>query len=127
MPPAAPGATPISTLAIDAGRRLTLDEMAALAEAFSDSDLPYNVDLVDWETADNRWRGLITAEGIPLTDATKFGAACIDSPGLGSPASSTSGGWPFSPIQPTAAFADPLHGDMIPDPKMASIAWYRYC
>jgi hypothetical protein len=28
-------------LAIDAGRRLTLDEVASLAEAFSESDLPY--------------------------------------------------------------------------------------
>jgi len=27
-------------LAIDAGRRLTLDEIAGLTEAFSDSDLP---------------------------------------------------------------------------------------
>ncbi len=32
-------------LAIDAGRRLSLDELAELAEAFSDSDLPYKVDL----------------------------------------------------------------------------------
>ena len=31
-------------LAIDIGRPMTLDETAALAEAFSDSDLPYRVD-----------------------------------------------------------------------------------
>jgi predicted nucleotidyltransferase len=43
-------------LAIDAGRRLTLDEIAALTEAFSDSDLPYRVDLVDWHEIDDRWR-----------------------------------------------------------------------
>jgi uncharacterized protein len=35
-------------LAIDAGRPLRLDEIAGLAEAFSDSDLRYKVDLTDW-------------------------------------------------------------------------------
>ena len=34
-------------IAIDAGRRLSLDEHAALAEAFSESDLPWRVDLID--------------------------------------------------------------------------------
>ena len=41
-------------LAIDAGRRLTLDEIAGLAEAFSDSDLPYKVDLADWHNIEDR-------------------------------------------------------------------------
>jgi predicted nucleotidyltransferase len=48
-------------LAIDAGRRLTLDERASLTEAFSDSDLPYRVDVVDWEDLDDRWRVAIAA------------------------------------------------------------------
>jgi predicted nucleotidyltransferase len=56
-------------LAIDAGRRLTMDEVAALAEAFSDSDLPYKVDLVDWPAADNRWRETIATERVPLVEA----------------------------------------------------------
>ena len=56
-------------LAIDAGRRLTLDEIARLAEAFSDSDLPYKVDLVDWHDIDDRWRQTIAAERMPLTQA----------------------------------------------------------
>jgi predicted nucleotidyltransferase len=56
-------------LAIEAGRRLTLDETARLAEAFSDSDLPYRVDLVDWHDIDDRWRQIIVAERVALTEA----------------------------------------------------------
>jgi predicted nucleotidyltransferase len=62
-------------LAIDAGRRLSLDELAVLAEAFSDSDLPYKVDLVDWQSADDRWREAIAAKGVSLTDTTDSDAA----------------------------------------------------
>ena len=57
-------------LAIDAGRRLTLDEIAELAEAFSDSDLPYKVDLVDWHEIDDRWRQAIAAERVALAETT---------------------------------------------------------
>ena len=56
-------------LAIDAGRRLTLDEIARLSEAFSESDLPYKVDLVDWQDIDDRWRQTIEAERVALTEA----------------------------------------------------------
>jgi predicted nucleotidyltransferase len=49
-------------LAIDAGRRLTLDEVASLAEAFTESDLPYKVDVVDWHGIDERFRQMIMAE-----------------------------------------------------------------
>ncbi len=56
-------------LAIDAGRRLTLDEIAGLAEAFSDSDLPYKVDIVDWHDIEDRWRQTIAAERVALIDA----------------------------------------------------------
>jgi uncharacterized protein len=56
-------------LAIDAGRRLTLDEIARLNEAFSDSDLPHRVDVVDWHNIDDRWRQTIAAESLPLTEA----------------------------------------------------------
>jgi type I restriction enzyme S subunit len=49
-------------LAIDAGRPLTLDELARLSEAFRDSDLPYRVDLVDWQSVDDDFRRLIAAE-----------------------------------------------------------------
>jgi predicted nucleotidyltransferase len=55
-------------LAIDAGRRLTLDETARLSEAFSESDLPYRVDLVDWHGINDRWRQTIVAERVALTE-----------------------------------------------------------
>jgi predicted nucleotidyltransferase len=58
-------------LTIDAGRPLTLDEIAGLAEAFSDSDLPYKVDLADWHNIDDRWRQTITAERVALTEAAQ--------------------------------------------------------
>jgi len=53
----------------DAGRQLTLDEIARLAEAFSDSELPYKVDLVDWHDIDDRWRQTIAAERATLSEA----------------------------------------------------------
>lgn len=54
-------------LAIDAGRRLTLDERAILAEAFSESDLTYRVDVVDWRSIDEDFRGIIAAQRQPLS------------------------------------------------------------
>jgi predicted nucleotidyltransferase len=56
-------------LAIDAGAPLTLDQTAALAEAFSDSDLPYRVDIVDWRTIGDDFRHLIAADRQPLIPA----------------------------------------------------------
>ena len=58
-------------LAINAGRPLTLDEIAGLAEAFSDSDLPYKVDLADWRYMDGRWPQTIMAERVALTEAAQ--------------------------------------------------------
>jgi uncharacterized protein len=55
-------------LAIDAGRRLTLDEMARLSEAFSDSDLPYRVDFIDWQEINHNWRQSIASERMALTE-----------------------------------------------------------
>ena len=62
-------------LAIDAGRRLTLDEIAKLTEAFSDSDLPYKVDLLDWHDIEDRWRQRIVAERVALTEVAHPDAA----------------------------------------------------
>jgi len=56
-------------LAIDAGRPLTLDELARLAEGFRESDLPYMVDIVDWQSIDDRFRQMIAPERIPLDEA----------------------------------------------------------
>jgi predicted nucleotidyltransferase len=59
-------------LAIDAGRPLTLDETASLADAFSESDLAYRVDIVDWRAIDDRFRQIIAQQRVPL--AEKVGA-----------------------------------------------------
>jgi uncharacterized protein len=58
-------------LAIDAGRPLTLDEIAAFAEAFSDSDLPYKVDIVDWRNIEDGWRQTIMPERVTLTETAQ--------------------------------------------------------
>src|SRR5712691_1471716 len=71
-------------LAIDAGRPLTLDETARLAEAFSDSDLPYRVDVVDWHAIDDRFRGVIAGERVALAEAAHPDAAIGGEPGTSS-------------------------------------------
>lgn len=58
-------------LAIDAGRPLTLDEFAILRESFSDSDLPYRVDIIDWTAIDDAFRRLISTERRPLNQAAQ--------------------------------------------------------
>jgi predicted nucleotidyltransferase len=56
-------------LAIDAGRRLTIDETAILREAFDECDLPYRVDLVDWHAIGDRFRRLIEGDRVALAAA----------------------------------------------------------
>jgi hypothetical protein len=56
-------------LAIDAGRRLTVDETAILREAFDECDLPYRVDIIDWQAVTPEFRSLIA------TDRRRFGRA----------------------------------------------------
>ena len=55
-------------LAVDAGRPLTLDEFAGLSDAFSESDLPYRVDLVDWQNIDRRRRQIIMTQRVALSE-----------------------------------------------------------
>lgn len=44
--------------------------MALMKEAFSESDLPFKVDLVDWNLISEEFRKLIEAEGIPLSTSS---------------------------------------------------------
>ena len=53
-------------LAIDAGRRLTLDDTAILREAFSESDLPFRVDIVDWRAIGDDFRHRIAGDRVVL-------------------------------------------------------------
>jgi predicted nucleotidyltransferase len=43
---------------------LSLDTLAALREAFSESDLPWKVDLVDWATTNAAFRKVIEAKRV---------------------------------------------------------------
>lgn len=58
-------------LAIDAGRPLTLDEIARLTEAFRDSDLPYRVDVVDWQGIGDHFRAAIAGERTALDERVR--------------------------------------------------------
>ena len=57
-------------LAILAAHPLPLSVIADLADAFSESDLPYKVDIVDWATTSERFRGVIKAGHIVLQPET---------------------------------------------------------
>lgn len=48
-------------LAIMTEKPLDIDTMTQLSLAFSDSDLPYKVDLVDWATIDEDFKKIILA------------------------------------------------------------------
>jgi predicted nucleotidyltransferase len=49
-------------LAVIAEKPLKLDDLIALRRAFSDSDLPFRVDVVDYAAADVGFRSIIGAE-----------------------------------------------------------------
>jgi predicted nucleotidyltransferase len=53
-------------LAIDAGRSLTLHDLAVLNTAFDDSNLPYAVDVLDWRSADPAFRAMVEADRVEL-------------------------------------------------------------
>ena len=46
-------------LALLGGTPVPLADLSALAEAFSESDLPFKVDLVDWATTSDEFRRII--------------------------------------------------------------------
>lgn len=62
------GARPYSDLdlAVAADRPLGLDLTAELREAFSESDLPYKVDIVDLSRVEAGFRARIEAGAVPL-------------------------------------------------------------
>ena len=53
-------------LAIITGEPLPLSTLAALAEAFSESDLPWRVDVVDWSTTSEPFRKIIARDKVVL-------------------------------------------------------------
>ena len=57
-------------LAVLGENPLPLATMADLAEDFSDSDFPFKVDIVDWVTTADRFRQIIAAERVELSQAS---------------------------------------------------------
>ncbi len=53
-------------LAIIADQPLPLSMLAAVAEAFSESDLPFKVDLLDWATTSAEFRQRVLAKRLVL-------------------------------------------------------------
>ena len=53
-------------LAIITDQPLPLRALAALAEAFSESDLPWRVDVVDWSTTSETFREIIARDKVVL-------------------------------------------------------------
>ena len=53
-------------LAILGSEPLPLGVMVDLKDEFSESDFPYRVDIVDWATTSEQFRGIIQASHIPL-------------------------------------------------------------
>ncbi|TSE27282.1 Nucleotidyltransferase domain protein [Tepidimonas sediminis] len=63
-------ARPLSDLdlAIITDRPLPLSVHAALTEAFSESDLPYKVDIVDWATTSDSFRKIIERDKVVVQE-----------------------------------------------------------
>lgn len=57
-------------LAIDAGQPLEPGKLGELSEAFSESDLPYRVDIVDWRRISPEFRELIASDRQRLARTT---------------------------------------------------------
>lgn len=53
-------------LAILCDKPIGLSVMAELTEAFSESDLPYKVDIIDWSTTNDSFRKIIQDNCLPL-------------------------------------------------------------
>ncbi len=53
-------------LVLQTDRPLDLDQLGALRSAFSRSDLPIKVDVVDWSSMDVSFRRLIEQEMVPV-------------------------------------------------------------
>lgn len=53
-------------LVLEMEEGLTIETLANLREAFSESNLPMSVDIVDWKTLDPELRAVIGPQRIPL-------------------------------------------------------------
>ena len=53
-------------IAVISDQPIALAKLAELKEVFSESDLPWKVDIVDWASASHSFRQLIEAHKVPL-------------------------------------------------------------
>jgi predicted nucleotidyltransferase len=53
-------------IAVKAREPLTLSQLGDLTEAFSESDLPFRVDVVDWRSASAFMQAIIDRDGVEL-------------------------------------------------------------
>lgn len=53
-------------LAIVSEKPVPIDTLARLSEAFSESDLPWKVDVLDYSMTDESFQRIIQRDGIPL-------------------------------------------------------------
>lgn len=64
-------------LVIAADRPLGLARLAALSETFSESDLPWRVDIVDWCSAGETFRRIIARDRVPVQEADRGPQASV--------------------------------------------------
>ena len=64
-------------LAILGKEPLGLDEVSALAECFSESDLPMKVDIVDWMKIDESFRRIIRKDAVEVQSSDASGRSTI--------------------------------------------------
>lgn len=54
-------------LAIEASKPLSIHTLADLASAFEESDLPYKVDIIDWQTISDSFKNGVISQRILLS------------------------------------------------------------
>ena len=64
-------------LAIITDEPLPIDTSAALNEAFSESDLPWKVDVVDWSVTNDTFREIIRRERVVLCMPPRSSASAV--------------------------------------------------
>jgi predicted nucleotidyltransferase len=53
-------------LCVDNKAPLSFEALATLRDVFSESNIPYKVDVVDWQTIDDSFRAVIVADRLSL-------------------------------------------------------------
>ena len=119
-------------LAILGDEPLALDVSSALAEAFSESDLPFKVDLVDWARIDDTFRKVIQrvgvivqnpardAKSLSVTDTLRLGDHCEK---IGSGATPRGGKETYSEDGPVALIrSQNIHNDRFSHSGLARIS-----